>query len=129
MSDNFFLDIFNKLLKINDESIMIIFDVDGNIWFKFRDLLKGLGYTDINHTIKDIKISDDNKEYYKNIRVWGQPHSPKNMQPMYVFINEPGLYEVLSVSTKPLAKLFMKKYYTEIMPSIRKYGKIDLYKS
>ena len=69
MSDNnFFLDIFNKLLKINDESIMIIFDVDGNIWFKFRDLLNGLGYTDINHTIKDIKISDDNKEYYKNIR-------------------------------------------------------------
>ena len=121
-SDNFFLDIFNKLLKINDESIMIIFDVDGNIWFKFRDLLKALGYTDINHTIKDIKISDDNKEYYKNIRVCGRPHTPKNMQPMYVFINEPGLYEVLSVSTKPLAKLFMKKYYTEIMPSIRKYG-------
>jgi prophage antirepressor-like protein len=47
MSDNFFMDVFNKLLKINDKTIMIIFDVNGNIWFKFRDLLKALGYTSL----------------------------------------------------------------------------------
>ena len=39
-----------------------------------------------------------------------------------IFINEPGLYEVLSQSNKPLAIVFKNKYYTEIMPSIRKYG-------
>ncbi len=114
-SESFFLDIFNKLLKINDDTIMIIFDIDGNIWFKFRDLLKALGYTSIDHIMKDIKISDNNKKYYRNIRVCSRLHTLKNMQPMYVFINEPGLYEVLSVSTKPLAKVFMNKYYTEIM--------------
>jgi prophage antirepressor-like protein len=41
------MDVFNKLLKINDKTIMIIFDVNGNIWFKFRDLLKALGYTSL----------------------------------------------------------------------------------
>ena len=35
-SNNFFLDIFNKLLKINEDNIMIIFDINGDIWFKLR---------------------------------------------------------------------------------------------
>jgi len=39
-----------------------------------------------------------------------------------VQINESGLYEVLSISTKPLARLFMNKYFTEIMPQIKKTG-------
>jgi len=40
-----------------------------------------------------------------------------------------GLYQLLSNSTKPIAKLFMDKYFTEIMPQIRKTGKyIELYK-
>ena len=35
MPNNFFLDIFNKILKINDDTIIIIFDVNNNVWFKF----------------------------------------------------------------------------------------------
>jgi hypothetical protein len=62
MSDNFFLDVFNKLLKINDESIMIIFDVDGNIWFSMRDIFKSLGYSNINKAINTFNISANNKE-------------------------------------------------------------------
>lgn len=46
-----------------------------------------------------------------------------NMKPHKIFINEAGLYELLSISTKPLAKIFMQKYFTEIMPQIRKTGK------
>ena len=53
-SDNFFLDVFNKLLKINDESIMIIFDVDGNIWFKLKDLLIALDYNDTKDAINTL---------------------------------------------------------------------------
>ena len=34
--------------------------------------------------------------------------------------NEPGLYEVLSISRKPLAKIFMNEYFTNIIvPSER----------
>jgi len=122
MSDNFFLDIFNKLLKINDDSIMIIFDVNGNIWFKFRDLLKALGYASIDHIMKDIKISINNKKHYSDLPDLQSTAGLNNIQKTTIFINEPGLYELLSVSTKPLAKVFMKKYYTEIMPKIRQSG-------
>ena len=122
MSDNFFLDVFNKLLKINDDSIMIIFDVNGNIWFKFRDLLKALGYASIDHIMKDIKISINNKKHYSDLPDLQSTAGLNNIQKTTIFINEPGLYELLSVSTKPLAKVFMKKYYTEIMPKIRQSG-------
>ena len=29
--NTFFLDVFNKLLKINENEILILFDIDGNI--------------------------------------------------------------------------------------------------
>lgn len=41
-NDTFFLDIFNQLLKVNDDKIFIVYDTNGNIWFKYRDLLKAL---------------------------------------------------------------------------------------
>jgi len=122
MSDNFFLDVFNKLLKINDESIMIIFDVNGNIWFSMRDIFKSLGYSNINKAINTFNISANNKEYYKNIDLSPTGDSIKKLQPQQLFVNESGLYEILSQSNKPLATVFKNKYYTEIMPSIRKYG-------
>jgi prophage antirepressor-like protein len=51
---------------------------------------------------------------------------PSNFQKTTKFINESGLYELLSISTKPLAKIFMDKYFREIMPKIRKTGKFIL---
>jgi hypothetical protein len=59
---NFFLDVFNKLFKINDKEIIIIFDKEGNIWFKFRDVLLALGYSDILHRIVDMKINIEIKK-------------------------------------------------------------------
>ena len=59
---NFFLDVFNKLFKIDDKEIMIIFDKEGNVWFKFRDILLALGYSDILHRITDMKITPINKK-------------------------------------------------------------------
>ena len=47
----------------------------------------------------------------------------KNIHPNTIFVNESGLYEILSLSTKPLAKQFMREYLKNIMPQIRKTGK------
>ena len=51
------------------------------------------------------------------------------LNPNKIFINESGLYEILSKTTKSLAKLFMDKYFTDIMPTIRKTGSYKLHKS
>ena len=99
---------------------MIIFDVDGEIWFKFKDVLFALGYTSIT---KQLNILNLNKIYmlkYYKIKVPQMSGVPYNFQKNTIFINEPGLYEVLSISRKPLAKIFMNEYFTKIIvPSER----------
>ena len=117
---NFFLDIFNQLLKINEKQIFIIFDNNGNIWLKFKDVLKVLGY---RSTLKQINIFNINKLYIKQFSMIPQSTGVLLLHPSTIFINESGLYDVLSKSLKPNAKLFMDKYFKEIMPEIRKTGK------
>jgi prophage antirepressor-like protein len=127
MDKTFFLDIFNKILKYGEKDISIIFDSNGDIWFGLRDILKVLEYTSLKKTIYN--ISKQYKKKYKDLRGFprGNPLS-KNQQPNKIFINESGLYQILSNSTKPIAKLFMNKYFTEIMPQIRKSGKYEVSK-
>ena len=122
-SNNFFLDIFNKLMKINEDNIMIVFDINGDIWFKFKDVLFALGYTSIT---KQLNVLNINKIYmlkYYKIKVPQSTGVPSNFQHNTIFINESGLYEVLSISRKPLAKIFMNEYFTKIMPQIRESGR------
>ena len=101
---------------------MIIFDIEGNIWFKYKDILKTLQYTSIDKAINKFDISSNFKQKYNNIEVLPSREVPFNFQNNTLFINESGLYEVLSKSTKPIAKIFMNKYFTDIMPQIRKSG-------
>ncbi len=122
----FFLDIFNQLLKINEDSILIIFDIDGDIWFALRDIYKVLEYNNINKVINKTNIKTNNKKYYKNIRLCPRGHRHHNFQPNQIFVNEAGLYEVLIKSNKPLAEIFTIKLLTDIMPEIRKKGKYIL---
>ena len=44
---SFIVNVFENLLKYNDTNIFITFDNDNNIFFKFRDILKILGYTNV----------------------------------------------------------------------------------
>ena len=48
------------------------------------------------------------------------------IKPNQIFVNEPGLYEVLLKSNKPLAEIFTLKLLTDIIPEIRKKGKYIL---
>ena len=35
----FFMEIFNEILKINNNDVVIIFDKKGNVWFGLRDIV------------------------------------------------------------------------------------------
>ena len=125
--ETFFMEIFNEILKINDNVIMIVYDNDGNIWFKYKDLLKAIGYKSSINQSNTINIDEKYiSYYYKIVKVPHQTVVPLNMQNNTKFINESGLYELLSISKKPLAKIFMDRYFTDIMPSIRKHGQYIL---
>ena len=104
-NNNFFLDIFNKLLKINDDEITILIDDNNVIWFKFRDILKALGYNNIYKAMRNFNL---NKKYTKYLNKMSLPTRAGIilLHPHTKFINESGLYELLSNSNKPLATIF-----------------------
>jgi prophage antirepressor-like protein len=126
-NDVFFMQILNNILKINNNDIIIVYDIEGNIWFGLRDIVRSLNYNNITKAITTIKISDNNKKIYSKLVDNPTPRGVGSftnlLKPNKLFINESGLYDVLSKSKKPLAKIFMDKYFKEIMPSIRKTGK------
>jgi prophage antirepressor-like protein len=129
----FFMEIFNEILKINNNDVIIIFDGKGDVWFGLRDIVKLLQYNNVKNAITKLKISKTNVQIYSKISEITRgtslvvPHYTH--QPHKKFINESGLYELLSISTKPLAKIFMDKYFTEIMPKIRQHGIYQLDKT
>ena len=113
LDKTFFLDIFNQIFKINDDKIIIIFDSDGEVWFSLRNIFELLKYQYIDKVITNMKIK--NKKEYGNIRVTPGGVDLYNMQPRQLFINESGLYEVLTKSNKPIAEIFKNKYFEEII--------------
>jgi hypothetical protein len=126
--NNFFMEIFNEILKLNDNEIVIVYDTYNNIWFGLRDVIKALSYTNYKKAAVKLNISKENIKIYKKLQRGAPSGGPLNMQPHKKFINESGLYELLSISTKPLAKVFMERYFTDIMPELRKNGKYILNK-
>jgi prophage antirepressor-like protein len=106
----FFMEIFNEILKLNDNDIVIIYDKNGDIWFKYKDLLKAIGY---ESSINQFNIININKKYiisYSKITIPQTTVVSIVLHPNTKFINEAGLYELLSKSTKPLARIFMDRY-------------------
>jgi prophage antirepressor-like protein len=77
---NFFLDIFKQLFKINEQEIFIIFDVDGNIWFKFKDVLKVLGYKNLKDSIYNNQFDKRYKLKFNEIKVYQTISTPINFQ-------------------------------------------------
>jgi prophage antirepressor-like protein len=136
MSKIFFLEVFNKILKVNDTEITILFDKSNKIWFGYRDILKALEYSNYKKATQTIKLNHNYMKKYIEITHGTHKGVPRvisdkktiEIHPSKIFINESGLYEVLSLSTKPLAKIFMDKYFTEIMPIIRETGEYKMNK-
>ena len=124
---SFIVNIFENLLKYNDTNIFITFDSDNNIYFKLRDILNILGYTNVK---KALIRFDINKEYtVKYIDIIDRGHSMSPMHPSTRFINEAGLYILLSNSKKNLAKDFRNELFANIIPQIRKTGSYSIHKN
>lgn len=125
---NFIINVFENLLKYNDTNIFIAFDNDNNIWFKLKDILLLLGYKDIQKAITRFNI---NKEYISeyNKIPGGHSMSSPEFQLTTRFINEAGLYILLSNSKKDLAKNFRNELFAKIIPQIRKTGSYSINKN
>jgi prophage antirepressor-like protein len=118
-----FIDLFNNLLKYNEKEVFIVIDKNNQIWFKLKDILKLLNYTNLKKALYSSFIDEKNKKTYRNIKMMYPLRGTSSALHKYtIFIDEAGLYKLLTNSTKELAKKFRDEGFSNILPTIRKTG-------
>jgi prophage antirepressor-like protein len=121
------LEIYDNILQINNNKVIVLFDKHKNIWFSLPHLLKALEYSTYRDEIKSInKIIDDNElstyEKISNLSIIKLGNDNK-IHPHTKMISEGGIYLLLNKSKKPLAIELKKQLYANVLPSLRKNGK------
>ena len=96
-------------------------DEQCNVWFQAKQVAQILGYKNTVDVIKR-HVSESNK--IKKV------HQRETRGCTFTFyINEPGFYELVFRSSLPAAKMFRQWVFSEVLPSIRKYGYFKMFKS
>jgi len=126
---NFIIDVFENLLKYNDKNVFILLDINNEIWFKLKDIYSILGYSNTRKSTYTSCVDSQNKVKYRNLKVYPSRGTPLNNQPNAYFVNEAGMYQLLTNSRKPIANDFKNELFTNILPSIRKSGGISYSKN
>jgi prophage antirepressor-like protein len=117
---NSIFNIYNSVLKYNNNEINFIIDLNGNIWFKFINITQLLNYKSRKDALRLIK--NDNKKLLKNIKTFNKT----NNHPNTVFIDEIGLYMFLIRSKMKNAIEFQLWLVSEVLPNLRKFGKYEV---
>lgn len=125
----------NNYLRFENNIIDVIIDNENNIWFNGNQFASALGYSDTKQVIKRNIEKEDKIQLHKINKFT----NVKMGHPQTLFISEEGVYDIIIMSKKKLAKKIRKWITHEVLPSIRKYGyyklknkyeneKIDLFK-
>ena len=86
------------------------------VWFKAKEVAQILGYQDTNQAIRK-HVSENHKRKV----ILNQPVETTGCSMTY-FIDEPGFYELVFRSRLPTAKMFREWVFSNVLPTIRKYG-------
>ncbi|CCA61391.1 anti-repressor Ant [Diadromus pulchellus ascovirus 4a] len=94
-------------------------------WFRAKDVLKVLGYSDARNTIKNQihkYIPEKYKLVYEEIKggLLRVDHPVNGNEAKEVYINEPGLYRLIMRSNKPNAQPFQDYVQDVLLPNMRK---------
>ena len=92
-----------------------------NIWFQAKQVAQILGYKKTEDAIKR-HISETNK--IKKVH----PRETRGCTFSY-YLNEAGFYELVFRSRLPAAKIFREWVFSKVLPSIRKFGYFNMFKS
>ena len=89
---------------------------NGNPWWIAKEACIVLGLANVARAVKSLDV-DEKKTISITLSNRNRRGSPKR-----TIINEPGLYHLISRSTKPEAKEFARWSRHDVLPSIRKTG-------
>ena len=120
-----------ELINSIDESFMFdnkpirVMGTTDEPWFVAKDICDILGLTNITESLKNIR------ESYKQIKnltsvLMKSGFSNQEQGRNMIFINESGLYRLISRSNKPIAQKFQDEVFDEILPSLRKKGEYKI---
>ena len=125
---NIIIKIYDNILNLNNNEIIILFDDTNSVWFSYINILKSLGYKNVNLQKARLQLDDKYLSTYSNIFKLSNNNKKimNNIQPHMKMISEAGLYFLLSKSDKPYSKLLLEELFTEVLPSLRKTGKFNL---
>ena len=115
------------LQLINDTSGKWKFNcviVDGEPWFRGRDIGQILGYTNPTKAIRD-HVRDKHKNKCEELGGFDLDHLDYNDRKT-MYINESGLYTLILKSNKTEAEYFQDWLTSNVLPSIRKHGKYEV---
>lgn len=90
---------------------------DGEPWFVAADICRVLDLGNPTETLR--RLDDDERDNLSSSEVNGRG------RPMNI-ISESGLYALIFTSRKPEAKRFRKWVTSEVLPSLRKFGRYEL---
>lgn len=119
------IDLYNEILTFNNKQVIMIIDNKNNPWFLGKHVAKLLEYKDTGDTIRR-KVSSKYKKNYGDLKNYSKYDYPISIQSL--FINEPGLYELLRSSRMELAEKFNQWINEKVIPQIRKEGKYEINK-
>jgi len=125
---NIIIKIYDNILNLNNTEIIILFDNTNSVWFSYINILKSLGYKNVNLQKARLQLDDKYLSTYSNIFNLSNNNKKilNNIQPHMKMISEAGLYFLLSKSNKAYSKLLLEELFTEILPSLRKTGKFTV---
>ena len=103
--------------ELGIESVSYI-DQECFVWFKAKQVAQILGYKKPLNAI-------ESKKNKKGSLFQG----PLGGEQKFLIINEPGFYELVFKSRLPTAKIFREWVFSVVLPSIRKYGYFNMFKS
>lgn len=124
---NLIVDIYQNIIDINGNKILILTDNDSKIWFSLRQIFSTLEYKNIKAEIKRIDINKTEiltlDKLLKNVPPKQHIEYNNYIRSYMKMISESGLFMLLDKSEKPKAKELKRILYGDILPSIRKTGK------
>ena len=129
---NLILDIYQNIIDINGNKILVLSDNDNKIWFSLRQIFNTLEYKNIKAEIKRLEINDKEilnlETLLKNVSSKYHVEYNNYIQSQMKMISESGLFMLLDKSKKPKALELKRILYTNVLPSIRKTGEYKVNK-
>jgi len=127
---NLIVDIYQNIIDINGNKILILTDNDNKIWFSLRQILNTLEYKNVKAEIKRLEIDDkellDLETLLQNVPPKYHIKYDKYIQSQMKMVSESGLFILLDKSEKPKAVALKRILYSDVLPSIRKTGKFSV---